>query len=516
MPKKGSTYTMSIDFDTSQAIQSYRKLITELTKAGADPKVISQLSKSLDTVEKKIQNMQQRAQVGFTNSKEIAKYNSEITDVTNSLIGVGRRINQINSNPLNFNNAEIEQSKKEIQNLEKQLIKLQQTARKDLVSNLQVLGFNKNDATILSKQIKSQEDLNKLLEQEKIKRSQISTEIKKQYDAVKRSYYAEYTDQTSPLIVSSSDFDIVGLAKQFDLTTNEVNELVDAINDNLVKALRMGSGDQEIFNKLNSEFKELGTNIEKFLVPNIDKVREHIEGLVGNRENYALSSLEGKRYQAATISYQQIGSAGGLLSENAQSVVRQYADQLENLNNVEQRAVIVKNQLNQQQNRLQQSMQRSSTEAEGLNRNVQEMSESASADAINLEQTAKNSENLSASFDELTTRIKQFLSVGVVFTEIRNIIKDTYNDVKNLDKAFASIAMVTDYSVDEMWQSYGDYADMAAELGQSTQSVIESSALFYQQGLNTADSLELTVDTMKLATLADIDYAEATQEMTAA
>jgi hypothetical protein len=44
--------------------------------------------------------------------------------------------------------------------------------------------------------------------------------------------------------------------------------------------------------------------------------------------------------------------------------------------------------------------------------------------------------------------------------------------VQKLDKAFGSIAMVTSYSVDEMWQSYGKYAEMAAELGQTTESVI--------------------------------------------
>jgi hypothetical protein len=64
--------------------------------------------------------------------------------------------------------------------------------------------------------------------------------------------------------------------------------------------------------------------------------------------------------------------------------------------------------------------------------------------------------------------------------------------VQKLDKAFGSIAMVTSYSVDEMWQSYGKYAEMAAELGQTTESVIQSSALFYQQGLDTAEALELT------------------------
>jgi hypothetical protein len=42
--------------------------------------------------------------------------------------------------------------------------------------------------------------------------------------------------------------------------------------------------------------------------------------------------------------------------------------------------------------------------------------------------------------------------------------------------------MVTDYDVSDMWSSYGDYAAMANELGQSTKDVIASSALFYQQG----------------------------------
>jgi hypothetical protein len=70
--------------------------------------------------------------------------------------------------------------------------------------------------------------------------------------------------------------------------------------------------------------------------------------------------------------------------------------------------------------------------------------------------------------------------------------------------------MVTSYSVDEMWQSYDKYAEMAAELGQTTESVIQSSALFYQQGLDTAEALELTTSTMKLATLANADFKTAT------
>jgi hypothetical protein len=51
---------------------------------------------------------------------------------------------------------------------------------------------------------------------------------------------------------------------------------------------------------------------------------------------------------------------------------------------------------------------------------------------------------------------------------------------------------------------------MANRLGQSTQSVVEASGLYYQQGLKTNEVLKLTEETMKLATLAGLDFKEAT------
>jgi hypothetical protein len=45
--------------------------------------------------------------------------------------------------------------------------------------------------------------------------------------------------------------------------------------------------------------------------------------------------------------------------------------------------------------------------------------------------------------------------------------------------------MVTSYSVKDMWAQYDQYAAMANKLGQSTKSVVEASALYYQQGLKT-------------------------------
>lgn len=102
--------------------------------------------------------------------------------------------------------------------------------------------------------------------------------------------------------------------------------------------------------------------------------------------------------------------------------------------------------------------------------------------ADNLRDTASNAENVSRTFDNMRQRMLNLLSATSVLNLIKRAIKQTYEDVKQLDKSFASIAMVTNYTVKEMWNSYSLYADMASQLGQRTNSIIQASALFYQQG----------------------------------
>lgn len=139
-----------------------------------------------------------------------------------------------------------------------------------------------------------------------------------------------------------------------------------------------------------------------------------------------------------------------------------------------------------------------------------EEAKDATLDMIN------SQEDLDLTFDNLKDTVTQILSFTTALDIFRDVVTQTFEDIKNLDKSFAEIAMVTDYSVQDMWDSYDDYAKMAKDLGQSTESVIKASGLFYQQGLDTAQSLELTESTMKLATLAGLDFEEATSQMTAA
>ena len=125
-------------------------------------------------------------------------------------------------------------------------------------------------------------------------------------------------------------------------------------------------------------------------------------------------------------------------------------------------------------------------------------------------------QSIESGFNRIGQGAKQVLSVTTSWRALRNVVKSTFNDIKDLDKAFGSIAMVTSYSVKDMWAQYDQYAAMANKLGQSTKSVVEASALYYQQGLKTNEVMQLTEETMKLATLAGLDFKDATSQMTAA
>lgn len=153
---------------------------------------------------------------------------------------------------------------------------------------------------------------------------------------------------------------------------------------------------------------------------------------------------------------------------------------------------------------------------EDVSHKIDEADRSAGAYVDTNTELAQKANDIGTNFDNAISTLKTYISLGAGIRQISEIFKDTYNNVKDLDKAFSEIAMVTDYSVDDMWKSYSQYATMANQLGQETQNVVKASGLFYQQGLDTNEALSLTSDTMKLATLSGLDYEEATSSMTAA
>ena len=124
--------------------------------------------------------------------------------------------------------------------------------------------------------------------------------------------------------------------------------------------------------------------------------------------------------------------------------------------------------------------------------------------------------DMSKQIDQLRNQMTQFFSMSNGWNLLRRTIRQAYDAVKEYDAAMTEIAVVSDYSIGDVWSMVGDYAAQASKLGASTMDVINAQKLYIQQGLDMAEANEIATDTIKMARIANIDGAKATELMTAA
>ena len=144
-----------------------------------------------------------------------------------------------------------------------------------------------------------------------------------------------------------------------------------------------------------------------------------------------------------------------------------------------------------------------------------------SADPLNkkLGETTTQISHLTAQQREIEALHQRFLSFFGMQNAIqlfKRAIREAYQAVKELDAAMTKTAVVTDFSVGDMWDQLPEYTKRANELGTTTLGAYETATLFYQQGLKTNEVMEVSTETMKMARIAGMDYVDATNMMTAA
>ena len=116
--------------------------------------------------------------------------------------------------------------------------------------------------------------------------------------------------------------------------------------------------------------------------------------------------------------------------------------------------------------------------------------------------------------DQVKSRIQYFFGISNAFNLVKRAIRGAVDTIKDLDKAMTETAVVTDFTVSDMWKQLPEYTKRANELGVTTQAAYEAATLYYQQGLNNDEVNALSVETLKMARIAGLDAAEATDRMT--
>lgn len=126
-----------------------------------------------------------------------------------------------------------------------------------------------------------------------------------------------------------------------------------------------------------------------------------------------------------------------------------------------------------------------------------------------LDNQAKNMNGLKSYFTSL-------VSATAIYMRLRQAVIGAFNDFKEIDSELNAISIVTGKTMKELWGNFGNLNSIAQQYGVTTKNVIEVQKLYYQQGRNAVEVTQLTGETLKFAKISGLDFANATDYMTAA
>ena len=130
--------------------------------------------------------------------------------------------------------------------------------------------------------------------------------------------------------------------------------------------------------------------------------------------------------------------------------------------------------------------------------------------------SARSVFDLGTQMDQLKSRIGYFFGISNVFNLFKRTVRQAVDTVKELDAVMTETAVVTDFTVGDMWEKLPQYSAQANALGASIRDLYAATTLYYQQGLQTEAAMGVGIETMKMARIAGMDAANATEAMTAA
>lgn len=333
--------------------------------------------------------------------------------------------------------------------------------------------------------------------------------------------------------------DVTGLEN----TGKNINRIFEQINSEFGKVQKMDLGEifkidpkvQEEINKINQEIEKYRKNLselgKKNNLPDLINFQNQLKtkgakdnskkvfDLIDEGEYQKALELIQKlqnEYSKLVVQYQTQGKNTANVEANAKAfddlgnsvkgVISQAGELNQKINNLE---VQKTDKITQELTNVQTSINGA---ADGFNRLTNETKGYISVGNA----AANETQQLNKELSDVQNKVAYFFSLTNSVNLLKRSIRSAYDTVKELDAAMTETAVVTDFSVNDMWDQLPRYTKAANELGTTTLGAYQTMTLFYQQGLKTNEVFEIGTETMKMARIANMDYADATDKMTAA
>lgn len=320
--------------------------------------------------------------------------------------------------------------------------------------------------------------------------------------------------------IRKANQEIQNLTKQIDSKIStagieKVNQVFDELFNKVTKSKALGSF-QEAFkagdiNEAKDALQSLILNLQSF--GNVsDSAKDKIKGMAaafseGDAEKFktSLTELKEETKELDNVNFNKFLSGVENLKDSFDKLKNSDIGNIRT--QIEQIGVNIQNLSDSELQKLVTAFGNVKTTAEKASNDVKQFGNNAL-------EAARNQMNLNEQVGQLTSRAAHFTSLINGVQLFKKAVREAWNEVKALDKAMTETAVVTNFSVGDMWDKLPEYTDVANKYGSSIEDAYKVMTIFYQQGLETNQVFEIGAQTMQMARIAGLDYADAADKMT--
>lgn len=525
--------------DLTQLQRDLNQMQTSLSRLKLTDSLQTDFDDLFRRLNREIKNFTVASSQQFTSMGDVRKLEQGYQKIQNLFDIIQRRIKEINAQKISLNLTgdaakKFQELSSQIENTEKAISSLRNNY-KQLENSLKDLNFNSPGIKDSLKEIlqlaQNGEDYSKQLEE--LKKNLANTDsayqaneraLQKYRNAISK---AQIDWQLATDNAKNLETQIESLKRE--LSEKFGNKGVDELKQSISEAETALRNFTTEFRSIKGNQKARITDVEEYqrLKANIDQARESLRQY--NQTAGEISKLQKQidSVKQFEIRIQQLNKTIDLAIQQQREADAQSVDSfLVDLDNVEKGKSSLTDLIqryqdlrNEQEKIKSDNIKESGealTEAEISARSAERAIENTGAAVSDLGNKADSIRNITQEFAGLYNRAVDFFSLSNSFELLGDAVRFAYESVKELDAAMTDIAVVTDFDLGEVWETVPEYTDLANELGTTILGAYDTAKLYYQQGLDTNEVMEVSAETMKMARIANMDYAQATDFMTAA
>lgn len=446
------------------------------------------LVSDFDNIQNRIKKLQELAERPLTVKSDFTKIEKETSSIQ---IAVERLFKEIEQLQASSNKKKLEllpnDQKQKIDKANSALSAYEKTVAKTINKTNELKKAEKDLSNI-------QKELSKEQKKSLTSQSVIETKTTNLENIKKQLKEADKLKQATAEVYEKNRWSTEVTGKKYQSSTKvDVNGQKVALKDITEKVIRLKEEETKLTNDLNNL-----TTQEKLdgINQKLKAQRETVEALTVQWKGLDLAE-KNKAFETLKGTAQQLGvSLEGIVSVDDVGTLINRLQQLE------------KNGVNAVDIALQQLK----TEVKGTAPSLEQISDKVSQVGNEFNLASQRAQE----FANLKSQVLSFFTITGAIQLFRRAVQSAFETVKELDEAMTEIAVVSDFSVGDMWKQLPKFTEQANQLGKSIRDVYGATTLYVQQGLDLDNSLKLANETLKMAAVAGMDASDATDAMTSA